>query len=111
MIPNQPEWSEEYRIAGLDWADKEAAAQMLEDSKSAVLAQKCAELGDIPVNRAEQTVKASSFWAEYIKKAVAARQEANVARVEMEYRRMRFNQRQSQEANARAEMRTLGTIT
>ena len=49
-------WSEQYQIVGADWAEKEAAASLLEDCKSAVMAQRQAELGDIPVNRAEQIV-------------------------------------------------------
>jgi hypothetical protein len=101
-------WSEKYRLAGEDWADKEAAAQMLEDSKSAVMAQWQTELGDLPVNRAEQTVKASNRWRDYISDTVEARRQANIAKVNMEYTRMKAMEYQAKEANQRAELRIIG---
>lgn len=100
--------SEQYRIAGEDWADKEAAAQMLEDSKSAVMAQWQTELGDLPVNRAEQTVKASPRWRSYIQDTVDARKAANIAKVQLEVIRMRAMEYQAKEANQRTELRILG---
>lgn len=103
-------WPEQYRIAGEAWADLEAAAQLLEDTKSAVLAQKCAELGSLPVNRAEQTIKASPFWRGHIEKIVRARESANKARIQLEYCKMKFYDFQSQQASSRAELRTLGSI-
>lgn len=111
LLHNNTPWSEHYRIAGERWANLEAAAQLLEDTKSAVLAQKCAELGGIPVNRAEQSVKSSRFWQEHIEKIVEARKEANKSKVELDYIRMKFYEWQSSQANSRAEMRTLGVVT
>lgn len=100
--------SELYRIAGEDWADKEAAAQILEDSKSSVMAQWQTELGDIPVNRAEQTVKASARWRGYIQDTVDARKAANLAKITLEVLRMRAMEYQAKEANQRTELRILG---
>ena len=97
--------SEITRLAGEEWADKEAAAQLLEDTKTATLAQWCAELGDIPVNRAEQSVKSSPRWRTLIESIVEARKQANVARVRYDYQRARFSEIQSMEATARAESR------
>lgn len=97
--------SEKYRIAGEEWAELEAAAQLLEDSKSAILAQRQAALGDIPVNRAEQIVKASIEWQEHINSIVNARKLANIAKVNLEVARMRFQEQMSKEANARTEAR------
>lgn len=94
--------SEIYYQAAQEWSDLEAAAQLLEDTKSAVLAQKCAALGGIAVNRAEQTIKGTRDWQEHIEKIVRARQEANLAKVRMEYLRMKFQEAMSQEANHRA---------
>jgi len=98
-------WSEQFQIAGTDWAEKEAAASLLEDSKSAVMAQRQAALGDIPVNRAEQMVKASPDWIEYVEQTVYARKAANLAKVNMETARMRFQEYMNTEANARTEAR------
>lgn len=100
-------WAEKYRLAGEEWADKEAAAQILEDTKSAVMAQRQAAYGDIPVNKAEQTVKASPEWKEHIEKIVEARRIANLAKVELEAVRMAYSEWQNREANARAEARML----
>lgn len=105
---NNLPWSEQYRIAGEEWADAEAAAQLLEDSKSSVMAQWQTELGDLPVNRAEQTVKASARWRGYIQDTVDARKAANIAKVRLEVVRMRAMEHQAKEANQRTELRILG---
>jgi hypothetical protein len=98
-------WSEQFQIAGEDWAEKEAAASLLEDCKSAVMAQRQAMLGDMAVNKAEQVVKASPDWTEYIEQTIEARKAANKAKVNMEAMRMKFNEWQNTEANARTEAR------
>lgn len=97
--------SEEFRLAGNEWAEKEYIASLMEDTKSSILAQKQAALGDMPVNRAEQTVKASKEWLDYVGKIVLARKEANLAKINMEFMKLKFNENQSREANARAEAR------
>ena len=104
---SQKPWSDIYREAGEDWADKEAAAQLLEDSKSAFLAQWCAEQGDVPVNRAEQSVKSSQRWREYIEQTVEARKQANKSKVRLESIKMRAMEWQAKEANARTEARLM----
>lgn len=85
-----------------DWVDKEAAAQLLEDTKSAVMAQRQLALGDIPVNRAEQIVKASPEHYADIERIVEARRVANLAKVRLEYRRMQHMEWVNHEANHRA---------
>lgn len=101
-------WSEKYRLAGEDWADKEAAAQILEDLKSAMMSQWQTELGDIPVNRAEQIVKASARWKEYIADAVEARRAANIAKIHKEVVKMKAMEQHAAEANQRTELKVLG---
>jgi|SRR6202035_5812541 len=104
---NEPH-SEHYRVAAKDWVEKESAASMLEEAKSAVLAQRMAMLGDIPVSHAERSVKASDEWGAYIRSMVDARKAANLAKVRMEYVKMRAMEEQSSNANKRAEMRLVG---
>lgn len=104
MDDNRP-ISEQFRLVAKDFVDKDSAASMLEEMKSAVLSQKMAALGDMPVSRAESTVKASEEWADYIKRMVEARTAANLAKVKMEWLRLRFHEWQSEGANRRAEMR------
>ncbi len=104
MSDNEP-LSEQFRVCAKDWVDKDTAANMLEESKSAVLARLISDQGDMPVNRAETNVKASQEWQDYIEQMVNARSAASLAKVKCEYVRMRFNEWQSAEATARAERR------
>jgi hypothetical protein len=97
--------SEQFRLAAKDWVDKDSAASMLEETKSAVLSQKMAALGDMPVSKAELTVKASEEWHEFVKGMVNARTSANLAKVKLEWIRLKFNEWQSENATKRAEMR------
>ena len=99
------DWAEQYRIAAKDWVGKDAAANILEETKSAVLSQRMLALGDMPVSRAEMQIKASVEWKEFISSMVTAREAANLAKVRVEWCRMKFNQWQSAEATARAERR------
>ena len=78
---------------------------MLEDTKSAILAEKMLALGDIPVTRAEMMVKGSQDWRGQLLSIVAARQAANLLKVQLEYIRMRFMEWQSENATKRVEMR------
>ena len=96
-------WSEQYRIIGKKWVEADGAARLLEDLKTTTLAQKIAELGDIPYNKAERTVKASKTWREFIEKMVEARTEANLLKVQMEYIRMNFEMERARNYAARTE--------
>lgn len=98
-------WSEIFKEAADEWVDKEAAAQLLEDTKSSIMAQKQAMLGDIPVNRAEQIVKASQEWSRHIETIVSARKAANQAKMDLEVIRMKFAEWNNSEANHRTEAR------
>lgn len=98
-------WSEQYRLVAKEYVALKAAAELLEESKSATLAKRMSALGDMPVSRAEMTVKASSEWADYIKTMVGAREQAELKRVHLKYLEMKFSEWQSHNANTRAEMR------
>jgi hypothetical protein len=97
--------SEQFRLVAKKWVDADAAASLLEETKSAVLSRMMATYGDIPVNRAELNVKSSDEWLEFITKMVKAREQAALLKVQLEYIRMRFNEWQSHAANRRAEMK------
>lgn len=97
--------SEQFRIASKHWVELDGAARLLEESKTAVLSQRMKALGDKPAAHAERDVKGSAEWAEYIDKIVEARTQATLARVKLEWIRMRFSEWQSTEANQRHEAR------
>lgn len=104
MSDNLP-WSEQYRIVAKQWVDADAAADILEELKSATLSQLMSELGDMPVSRAEMQVKADNEWQSYVRQMVEARQKANKLKVQLEYLRMKFSEWQSHEATKRTEAR------
>jgi hypothetical protein len=95
--------SEQFRLSAKEWVDLSAAADMLEESKSATLSQMMLAQGDMPVSRAEMNVKASEQWQDYIAKMVQARKAANLAKVKLEWLRMRHSEQMSIEATERAE--------
>ena len=97
--------SEQFRIVAKQWVEADAAASLLEETKSAVLSQRMAALGDVPVSHAERAVKSSPEWEEHVRKIVDARKEANLLKLKMEWLRMRFSEWQSDAATRRAEMR------
>lgn len=104
MSDNLP-WSEQFRIVSKKWVDAEAAASLMEDTKSSVMAERMLALGDMPVNRAEMIVKASPEWKEHLQIMNMHRQAANRLQAQKEYVRMKFMEWQSENANKRAEMR------
>ncbi len=97
--------SEQFRIVAKKWVDADAAANLLEESKSAYLSRKMAALGDLPVSKAEMTVKASDDWRDYITQMTDARKAAALLKVQLEFLRMQHSEQQSAEASKRAEMR------
>lgn len=97
--------SEQYRLAAKAWVELDGAARLLEETKTAVLSQKQKAMGDIPAAHSEREVKASEEWMAFIKGMVEARTAANMAKVRMEWCRMRFMEWQSENATKRAEMR------
>ena len=97
--------SEQFRVVAKEWVELDKAATMLEETKSAVLSQKMAALGDMAVSKAEMTVKASPEWEQFIRTMVDTRGQANLKKVQMEYLRMRAMEHNSENANRRAEMR------
>jgi hypothetical protein len=102
--PNLP-ISEQFRLVAKRYVDADAAANMLEESKSAFLAKLMLAQGDMPVSRAEMNVKASDQWSDYIGKMVRAREQAALLKVQLEYLRMKFQEWNSEAATRRAEMK------
>lgn len=97
--------SEQFRLVAKEWVEADSAARLLEETKTAVLAQYMKRLGDKPAAHAERDVKSSSEWAEFLDKMVRARTAANLKKVQLEYIRMQFSEAQSYEATKRAEMK------
>ena len=105
--------SEMYREAAQTWVDLDAAARLLESSKSAVFSQKVlglmAEFPAYSLAKAELKIKGGDEWQVFLDKTERARTLANRARIEVEYRKMQAMEQQSKEAYERQEMRMVRT--
>jgi hypothetical protein len=97
--------SEQFRLVAKEWVEADSAARLLEETKTAVLAQRMKALGDMPAAHSEREVKASGEWSDFIDRMVRARTQANLKKVQLEYIRMQFSENQSFEATRRAEMK------
>lgn len=102
---NEP-WSDQWRRASIHANELDTAATMLEESKSAVLAERKSRLGDITDAKAERLVKASREWSDYITKMVEARSRANEAKIEAEWMKMKY----WESAGERADERTMARL-
>ena len=101
--------SEQFRIIAKRYVDAEAAAKILEELKTARLSEL---IGDqmrqdatLPYNKAEQLVKSSTQWQDYIRGMVDAKKIANRLKVQLEYIRMKHSEWMSAEATQRSERR------
>ena len=93
--------------AGEDWADKQAAAQLLEDTEKSVLAEiavKC-KLDGHGVGASELLARKSLEYRSHIESAVEARRLANRARVAYDGIKVWAELLRTCEASRRAEMR------
>lgn len=100
--------SEEFRVAAKEWVQISSAADLLEECKSATLSemmQKYVSAGDTSVSKAEMLAKSSEEWKTYVRGMVAARKDANMAKVKVDWIKMRHSEQMSSEANNRAEMK------
>ena len=101
--------SEQFRLAGLAWAEADGAATLMEETKTARLSQHIQNIidreGHMPHAHAERMVKASLEWHSEVEIMVQLRTKANKLRIELDYIRMLAAEQQSYAANKRAEMR------
>jgi len=100
--------SEQWRTVAAQWVELDAAARLLEETKTSVLAEKINHFrmehgGNVAHNAAESAVKASADWHKFLHEMVGARTKANRARVQKDYLAMLFDEWRSLNANARQE--------
>ena len=89
--------------AGEDWTDKQAAAELLEETKKTVLAEvMTGEQG--ARNAREDSALASPVYKLHITNMVTARKEANRARVRYDSMKVLAEMRRTQESTRRAEI-------
>lgn len=89
--------------AGEDWVDKQAAAELLEETKKSVLAEIMGgEDGSMAAR--ESAALASTAYRQHLRDMVDARREANRARVRYDSMKVLAEMRRSQESTRRAEI-------
>lgn len=95
--------------AGEEWADKDAAATLLEETKSTVLSQliqiQLGQNDSLSMAKAEVLAKSTQAFREHLAKMVEARKEANKARVRWISGQAHVDLIRSMEASRRAEMK------
>lgn len=91
---------------GSAWADKNAAAEMLEETRRTLRSQ--IALKFLPdagsVSKAEMMAEATTEYAQHVKDMVMARKAANTSRVQYDATRAFIDLIRSQESTKRAEM-------
>lgn len=87
---------------GDDWVDKNAAAEILEETKKTVLAELMSAL-EGPKTEREMKALSDPSYRLHITNMVAARKEANRARVKYDSMRVLAEMRRTQESTRRAE--------
>lgn len=97
--------AEQYRVTAKQWADAEAAASLLEETKSCVLSELAAQADVASIAGSEREARRSPAFRDHIDAMVAARRQANVKKVHLKYIEMLFYSRQGADADRRAEMR------
>ena len=99
--------AEMIRVAGEDWAEKDAACYLLHESKTAVLAKQVNDYIDATpgtaYNRAESSVKGSRRWFDHLESMSEARKQANLARIRYDALRAQLNVWQTRNQMKRAE--------
>lgn len=88
--------------AGEDWADKEAAADLLEQTKKTVLAELMNAIDGSAAER-ERVALADPAYKLHVTNMSAARREANRARVKYDSARVLAEMRRTQESTRRME--------
>lgn len=93
--------------AGEDWADKDAAASILEETRKTVLAELMNSTGTLLTSMAakESAALADPVFRLHVTNMVNARKEANRARVRFDGAKLLAELRRSEESSRRAELR------
>lgn len=90
--------------SGEDWADANAAADILEETKKSVLAKLMLESGGKTNAEKEMLALADAKYSEFVQGMVNARRTANKLRVRYDSAKTLSELRRSQESTKRAEM-------
>jgi hypothetical protein len=102
---NADELYRKLTLAGEDWADKQAAFNVLEDTKSAVLARLMQSSTAPSVAAKEMEAKASESFESHVRTTQEAMKEALKAKVKYEAVKIWIDLKRTQSANERVLMK------
>lgn len=91
--------------AGEEWADKEAAASLLEETRKSVLAKCMNDSASTSIAGKEMLALADPEYRQFVEGMVSARKAANKARVRYDSAKIYAELRRSEESTRREEMR------
>jgi hypothetical protein len=98
--------SEQFRIIARQFADVDAAANILEGTKRDVLESIKSRIvagSDMPDNKAERLARCSDEWKEFKASMLENRNKATRLKLQLEFIRMKFSEQLDANANARRE--------
>lgn len=101
---NPDEIHERLRLAGEEWADKDAAANSLEETKPVVLAELTNQAAGSSAAEKKSVALAEPAYKLHLTSMVAARKEANRAKVRYDTGKIWAELKRTQESTKRAEM-------
>lgn len=90
--------------AGEEWAEMEAAASLLEETRKSVLAKAMQDAEGTTIASREMNALASDTYADFVNGMVNARKAATKAKVRYDSAKVLAELRRSQESTRRAEM-------
>jgi len=99
------EIAERMRLAGEEWSDLDAAANMLEETRKSVLAELVNQSKGGSIAAKESEALANPAYKLHLTNMVNARREANRARVKYDTSKMWVELVRTSEATKRAELR------
>lgn len=102
---NPNEVAERMRLAGEEWSDLDAAANMLEETRKSVLAELVNQSKAGSMSAKESEALADPAYKLHVTNMVNARKEANRARVKYDTARAWVELVRTSEATKRAEMK------
>jgi len=97
--------------SGNDWADKDAAAKFMDDTRKPTLAQIANGIDVKSMSERESQARAHPDYMEHLLKLKVARKRANLARVKYDAAKTLASLRQTQESLKKAEMKMGGMTT
>lgn len=101
---NPDEIHERLRLAGEEWADLDAAAAALEETKKTLLAELALKSDAVTVSQRELEALADPAYRLHVTNMVTARKEANRAKVRYDTGRVWAELVRTRESTKRAEM-------